>query len=80
MTAENIRSPWGGQEGRGWGGTARHFLLGLYLYSLDKDRELAQVSVCVWVGEREIVCLKETDWREFSKFNLVDLREAFQRR
>lgn len=64
--------------GEGGGGTAHHFPLCLYLCSLDKERALAQVSVRVCAP----VCVRRKGNRleRVFKFNLVDLRGAFQRR
>ncbi len=82
ITAENIRSPWGGQKGRGVYCTARHFPLCLYLCSLDKEQALAGSStsmfimyvhecMCVCVCERE-ENNKGVEWEE-DKFGYKDL-------
>lgn len=69
ITAENIRSPWGGQEGRRerrrrwwwrWGVycTTRHFPLCLYLCSLDKEQALARSSTSMFIMHvRECACM-----------------------
>lgn len=70
ITAENIRSPWGGQEGRRerrrrwwwrWGGvycTTRHFPFCLYLCSLDKEQALARSSTSMFIMHvRECACM-----------------------